>query len=201
MEPASMQTSPEITYKHFEPSPHVRERVEHEVARLNHFYSRITSCQVVVEKATKRRHNGDTYEVRIFASLPGGKEIKINRSPGDDGAHADVLVAIRDAFHAAQRQLEDVQRLQRGDVKAHNGPPQGRIARFLAEKDSGFIEDGDGREIYFHRNSVVDGRFDELNVGDVVRFHEELGDKGPQASSVTPAAASAPRRNIVHRGE
>jgi cold shock CspA family protein/ribosome-associated translation inhibitor RaiA len=188
-----MQTPPEITFKHFEPSEHVRERVDRELARLEHFHPRITSCQVVVERATKRRRVGDIYEVRIFAALPGGREIAVSRSPGDDGDHEDVLLAIRDAFQAANRQLEDVQRLQRGDVKAHNGPPHGRIARFIAEKDAGFIEDEDGREIYFHKNSVVDGDFDDLNVGDVVRFHEEMGEKGPQASTVSPIRAPSRR--------
>jgi len=43
-----------------------------------------------------------------------------------------------------------------------------------------------GREVYFHRNSVADGKFDDLKVGQEVRFSETVGDKGPQATSVHP---------------
>ena len=49
-----------------------------------------------------------------------------------------------------------------------------------------FIAASDGREIYFHRNSVTDGKFDDLKVGQEVRFSEAAGDKGPQATSVRP---------------
>jgi len=42
----------------------------------------------------------------------------------------------------------------------------------------------DGREIYFHRNSIVDGYFDALKTGDKVRFAEETGDRGLQAGTV-----------------
>ena len=60
----------------------------------------------------------------------------------------------------------------------------GRVARFLAGEDSGFIETADGREIYFHRNAVLNGGFARLSVGSEVRFVEEEGEKGAQASTV-----------------
>jgi cold shock CspA family protein len=150
------------------------------------------SCRVVVERANSRHNTGDLYSTRIFIALPGGKEVAVTKAQGDKHAHEDVLVAIRDAFQAARRQLEDYARIMRGDVKTHDGPPEGRVARFLAERSAGFIETDDGREIYFHRNSVVEGDFDALEIGDRVRFHEGLGADGPQASTVTPLAT--PRR-------
>ena len=58
------------------------------------------------------------------------------------------------------------------------------MTKFLAGEDCGFIETADGREIYFHRNAVLDGAFDRLSVGSEVRFIEEQGDKGAQASTV-----------------
>jgi cold shock CspA family protein len=61
---------------------------------------------------------------------------------------------------------------------------QGRIVRFLAGEDCGFIATREGDEVYFHRNSVIDGAFDDLAVGDEVRFVQQDGDNGPQASSV-----------------
>ncbi len=182
-----MQT--ETAFKGFEPAAHVRERVAQEMARLERFHPRITAARVVVERVTSRRHKGDLYAARIFVVLPGGREAAVTRFHDDAHAHEDVLVAVRDAFAAAQRQLEDLVRTQRGDVKSHEAPPQGRVARFLAEKGAGFIETDDGREIYFHANSVVGGRFEDLRAGDLVRFHEEMGARGPQASTVTPVGA------------
>jgi len=112
-----MQVAPEIVFKNFEAAPHVRERVAHEVARLGKFNPRITSCRVVVERATGRRKTGDLYRASIFLALPGGREVAATRSQDDAHAHEDVLVAVRDAFDAAQRRVEDQTRVQRGDVK------------------------------------------------------------------------------------
>jgi cold shock CspA family protein len=52
------------------------------------------------------------------------------------------------------------------------------------------LETADRREIYFHRSSVLDGGFDRLKIGVEVRFAEELGEEGPQASTVQPVGES-----------
>jgi cold shock CspA family protein len=184
-----MQIIPEIVFKNVEASSHVRERVEREVERLEKFHARITSCRVVVERTSGRRAHGDLYGARIFVTLPGGREVAVTRVQDDAHAHEDVLVAVRDAFDAAQRRIEDLVREQRGDIKAHAAMEEGVVARFLAEKDAGFIETRDGREVYFHRNSLADGGFEALHIGDLVRFREEAGEKGPQASAVAPSGA------------
>lgn len=188
-----MQKPAEITFKNFEPSAHVRERVAREAERLDRFHGRVTGCKVVVERVTSRRRKGDLYEARIHVSLPGGKDVAVTHRQDDAHAHEDVLVAVRDAFDAAQRQVEDAARTQRGDVKTHEPAPTGRIARFLADQSAGFLETDDGREIYFHRNSVVEGSFDQLKIGDRVRFHEEEGADGPQASTVARVGGHRPK--------
>ena len=116
-----MQTPPETAYRNFDAGSHVRDRVGQEIARLEQFFPRIISCRVVVERINRRHRSGDLYGARIFISLPDGKDVAVNREPGDAHAHEDVLVAIRDAFDAAQRQLEDFARIERGDVKTHQG--------------------------------------------------------------------------------
>lgn len=67
-------------------------------------------------------------------------------------------------------------------MKAHIEPEHGRVTYLDAEGEWGYLET-DGRQVYFHRNSVLDA--ESLAVGDEVRFHEEPGLKGPQATSVT----------------
>ena len=53
-----------------------------------------------------------------------------------------------------------------------------------ASGEFGFLEAADGHEVYFHRNSVLDGAYNRLAVGTHVAFAEEMGEKGPQASTV-----------------
>jgi len=76
--------------------------------------------------------------------------------------------------------------LKRGEVRAEqNGAAHGRVTYLDVEKEWGWIEPDDGRRVYFHRNSVLGG-VDQLEVGDEVRFTEEEGNEGPQASTVDP---------------
>jgi cold shock CspA family protein len=95
-----------------------------------------------------------------------------------------VFVSIRDAFDAARRQLQDHLRVERGKVKVHEGPPHGKIVELVRDQDFGRIETPDGREVYFHRNSVLNADFDKLETGAAVWFSEESGDRGPQATTV-----------------
>jgi cold shock CspA family protein len=118
--------------------------------------------------------------------VPGGKHIDISRDPAATGRHEDAHVTIRDAFDAAGRQLQDHVRKLGGVVKSHDVPPHGTIASPAPDRDHGFIAASDGREIYFHRNSVAGSKFDDLAIGQEVRFSESVGDKGPQATFVTP---------------
>jgi cold shock CspA family protein len=108
----------------------------------------------------------------------------VRRDPPERHAHEDPYVAVRDAFDAARRQVEDYVRKRRGETKSHDTPAHGEISRLLAERDCGFIRSADGREIYFHRNSVLHDGFDRLDVGSEVRYTEEAGEEGPQASTV-----------------
>jgi len=127
------------------------------------------------------------FHVRVDLKVPG-REIVVGRDPAANRGHEDIYVAIRDAFDAAQRLLEDHARQVRRDVKLHAVPDHGRIVRLLPEKNCGFILAADGNELYFHRNSVANGGFDKLAVGDEVRFvaqHSE-SPEGPQASTVVP---------------
>ena len=96
----------------------------------------------------------------------------------------DLPFAINDAFRHARRQLQDYVWHMQGHVKHHEAQPTARVARIDPLGEFGLIETSDGREIYFHRNSVLNGEFAELSVGSRVTFAEEVGDKGPQASTV-----------------
>lgn len=178
-----MQIPLQITFRNIEHSDAIERRIREKTDKLERFSSNITRCRVIIEAPHKHHYKGVIYHIKIDITLPG-KEIVVKHHSDEHHAHEDVYVAIRDAFNAAQRQLENYARQRRGDVKSHAAPPHGRIARLYPSMGSGLIETSDLREVYFHRNSLVNGDFDKLKVGSTVHFVEEMGDKGPQASSV-----------------
>ncbi len=178
-----MKLSPQITFRNMHPSDVLEQNIRERAEKLSEFYDRIMNCRVIVEMQHRHHHQGNIYHVRIDLTVPG-HELVVSRDPGKDHAHEDVYVAIRDAFDTARRQLEVVARRQRSEVKAHEPPAHGRISQFKPAEDYGMIETPDGREVYFHRRSVLNADFDKLEIGEPVRFNEEVGDMGPQASSV-----------------
>jgi cold shock CspA family protein/ribosome-associated translation inhibitor RaiA len=179
-----MQVPLDITFQNAEPSEAIRSEVEKQAKRLENFHDRITSCNVAVIAPQTRHRKGDLFKIDIRIAMPEHKDISVTKTHGDAPEHEHVAVAIKDAFAAAQRQIEDAVREMRGQVKVHEAADHGCISKFVAGDDYGFIETADGREVYFHRNSVRDDAFDRLAVGAEVRFVEELGEKGPQASTV-----------------
>ncbi len=81
-------------------------------------------------------------------------------------------------------QLKEYSRERSREVKQHDGPPRGRVTKIFSDQGYGFITSEDGREIYFHRNSVLEAGFDRIEIGAAVWFNEEDGLEGPQASTV-----------------
>ena len=180
-----MQVPIEIAFHNMDPSPAIEARVREKVAELEKRHEHMTNCRVVIESPHRRGRKGKLYEVKIDISVPG-KEIVVSRAGPKNHAHEDVYVAIRDSFNAARRRLEEHTRTRRGEVKSHESPTHGRVAKLLVEEGYGFIETPDGQEVYFHRNSVLNNAFESLKIGGEVRYAEEMGDKGTQASTVVP---------------
>jgi cold shock CspA family protein len=178
-----MQLPLQVSFRHMDHSEAIEALVREKAAGLDKFASHIMSCRVVVGPAGKHHAQGNLYEVRIDLTVPG-EEIAVTREPSEHTEHRDIHVALRDAFDAARRKLEDYVRRRRRAVKSHEVPPHGRVARLFPQEDYGFIETADGREVYFHRHSVLREAFDRLQIGTEVTFDEEEGRKGPQASTV-----------------
>jgi ribosomal subunit interface protein len=181
----------QITFSNMTPSEAIRARIEELAAKLDRFHARIMSCRVVVRAPNRRQRTGRLYHVNIDLKLPG-HEIAINRDPPQDHSHEDVYVAIRDAFNALVRRIEDATRERRGDIKTHIEQPSGQIVRIFPQEDYGFIEDKVGGEIYFHANAVHNNGFSKLKIGTKVRYQAEPGDKGFQATIVKPIGGSRP---------
>jgi ribosomal subunit interface protein len=153
--------------------------IQEKAEKLDRYYDRIMSCRVVLELAGRHRRQGKQFTVHIDVKVPGG-EIVVNKAHDED-----LQIALRDAFDAARRRLEDYARGQRGDVKRHAAVLTGRVARIDAAEGFGFIATEDGSEYYFSRDNVVSPPFKSLSVGTTVHFIEDAGAEGPQAKRVS----------------
>ena len=186
------------------PSTTAEKWIRDEAAKLDEFYSRIMNCRVAVELPNRHHQRGSCYHVRIDVTVPGG-ELVVNREPSLHSSfqrihankvakhleihvpHRELRQAIDDAFKAMGRRLQDYARRQRGDVKTHELVSRARVSKLMPIEGYGFLETPGAREIYFHANSVLDEGFKFLKIGTPVRFVEEQGDHGPQATTVRPA--------------
>ncbi len=174
----TVEIPPSITVRNVSLSEAAKSNILKRAKKLDSFYNRITSCRVVVDAPHRHHSKGMLYNIRIDLTVPGA-ELVVKREP-----RKDLYVAIRDAFDAARRQLKDFAFRQRGDVKTHEAAPHGRVSKLFPKQGYGFIESPDGLEIYFHKNSVLNAGFDRMKIGTEVRYVEEPGEHGPQASTV-----------------
>lgn len=180
-----MQKPLQVTFHQMESSDALQDTIEAHVAQLEKIYDRLMSCRVVLEMASRNQQSGNIYRVGIEATIPGYRELVVSRERGNRQEHEDVYVAIRDAFAAMERQLKEMAQRRQGEVKLHVPTHQtATVAQLFDGDDFGFLETSDNREIYFHRNSVVNDAFDRLEIGIEVRFIEEQGDDGSQATMV-----------------
>jgi cold shock CspA family protein len=179
-----METPVQIDFQGMKASEPVQSSIEAHIAELEQRFGRITACRVVLKAPGGHHHTGGLYEVNIRLALPNGREVNVDRTAKADERHADLSFAINDAFHRARRRLQDHARRMQGQTKTHDDAPLGTVTRLEAVDGYGILETADGREIYFHRNSVLNDAFPKLEIGTRVTFSEEVGDKGPQASTV-----------------
>ena len=179
-----MQTPVQIEFRGFDASDHIREAITAHVAELESRFGRVTACRVMLKAPSGHHRTGGQYEVHIHLTLPNRREVNIGRVPKADERHSDIEFAINDAFHRARRRLQDHARRMQGQMKAHEDLPIGAVSRIEPIDGFGLLTAADGREIYFHRNSVLNDAFSKLKIGTRVVFAEEIGDKGAQASTV-----------------
>ena len=112
-----MQTDLQISFHNVDHSDAVDASIRTEADKLDKVYDRITACRVAVEAPHRHQHKGKLYRVRVDLVVPGA-ELIAARNPSAHGAHTDIHIAVRDAFRAARRQLQDHTRRRRGPTGA-----------------------------------------------------------------------------------
>lgn len=177
----------EITYRDIEKTQELEALVREKAQKLEQVCDYISGIRIALEMDQKKQRSGNPYRVRLDITVPPGHEIVVEKDPGPGDEHINIAILIRRAFDAAWRQLRELKEKQHDDQKRHpHQETQALVESIFPDEGYGFIRTNDegGRSVYFHRNSVLHGDFDRLEVGTGVHFEEEMGDKGPQATSV-----------------
>ena len=112
-----MKVPVQLQFHGMEASDAVEASVREHAHKLESFAPDIMACRITVDLAQKHQHQGRPFGVRIDLTLPG-HELVVNQVQ-----HEDVYVALREAFDNMKRQLEDLVRQRRGQVKRHSVPP------------------------------------------------------------------------------
>lgn len=190
----------QVTFRNIEEHAGLEAYVQREAAKLERFFDRISSCRVIVERPQKAASTR-IYHVRIDLGVPN-EELVVKHVPSLHGTLEDLQTqksrrearsvlshktpkrAIHEAFQEMARRLQDYARRQNGVVKTKQRIEEGVVKEILPEDGFGFLETDDGREIYFNQASVLASHFPQLRIGSKVKFAEESGNKGPQASTV-----------------
>jgi cold shock CspA family protein/ribosome-associated translation inhibitor RaiA len=178
-----MEIPLQVSFHNTDPIPGVEQTIRDRVARLEHYCDRIIGCRALLDVPHRHHQAGNLYQIRLDITVPGD-EISVTREATGHEAAKVLPVAVKDAFDAAGRMLEDYVRRRRRDVKHLDELPHARVLTTVAGQEHGFLETPDGRNIYFHKNSLVNADFDSLAPGTEVAFVEEAGEKGPQATTV-----------------
>lgn len=183
----------DIAFHNLQPSPSVEAELRRHVDKLEHRFGRLVGCRVSVEKLHNQHRTGNVFEVHITLSVPG-HELAVSRpsqKAKERYAHPDIHTSIRDAFDAAERQLEAFKGRVRSDTAAPGASSlAGQVTLIEPGADHGFILNNVGSQLYFHRDSVTNGRFEDLREGDLVHYVEEAGDAGPVATKIRLATGS-----------
>jgi cold shock CspA family protein/ribosome-associated translation inhibitor RaiA len=180
-----MQVPLKITFRNVRKDSATEDLIRKQAAKLERVCDHIISCRIAVEKPQEHQRTGNPFRVRIDVTVPPEHELVVVRDSSEGDLHEQLSTVIRDAFGAMRRQLRKLVEKQHGDIKTH--PEQevdGFVARLFPEQGYGFIKRLDGQEIYFHKNSLPGNEFDRLEIGTGVQCFEQVGDKGPQASTV-----------------
>lgn len=130
-----MQIPIQITVRDMLHSEALDEQIRARAAKLEQHFSAITSCRVVVEAPHKHHHQGRHFVVRLDITVPG-REIVVNHEHDEA-----VYIALRDAFEAAKRQLEDYARIQRGETRMRQAGARRRRSSPAAEQTESKTDD------------------------------------------------------------
>lgn len=159
---------------------YIRERAE----QLDRMCNNMISCRVALERSQHSHRTGNPYRARVEVTLPPKKDLVADKEGTVKDPHVQLRPVISKAFDAMEKQIRKQTALRNNDIKQRE-QSNALVVRVFEDEGYGFIKSpDDGEEYYFHRNSVLHNDFSRLTEGTEVRFEPEMGDEGPQASTV-----------------
>lgn len=111
-----MRTQLQIHFHGVDASPALEASIREKSNKLEQFHPNVTSCRVVVQRPHNHKQQGEEFLVSIDVSVPGGNIV------ANQARRQDVHVALRDAFFAARRQLDEHARRLHVDPKRRFEP-------------------------------------------------------------------------------
>jgi ribosome-associated translation inhibitor RaiA/cold shock CspA family protein len=199
MEFPMLQVPLEIAFHNIDSSDWAEQEIRARVSELERLYGRLVSCRVRIDQRAKDLTGTIPPVVHIELGIPGRSDLVVSHEPEHllrKYRHPDLHHAINEAFRIAERQLLDLKKQRDGRTKAgdHDVENQslGQIAEITPEEDFGYLMTKEGGLLYFHRNSLLTGAFDDLERGDDVYYNEDVGDTGPIATKVRVKVRSLP---------
>jgi cold shock CspA family protein len=195
--PAS-QIVPEIIFHDVDRSDWVEDYIAERLHKLERFAQGITRCHVALKQEQGSHRKGNVYSVTVEVRVPPQHDLAAAKQKEIVDMTTQLPAVINAAFGAIERQVKRTAQLRRNGQKLHSadGQAHGIVEKLFAQDGYGFLRRvDDDRQIYFHRNSVLKGGFERLAVGTEVRFSEEEGEQGRQASSLHVVAKAAALRS------
>jgi cold shock CspA family protein/ribosome-associated translation inhibitor RaiA len=186
-----MEVPLEIAFHNIDSSEWAESEIRAHVAELERLYGRLNSCRIRVDQRATNRAGTIPPVVRIELGVPGCKDLVVSHEPDHlqrKYQRPDLHNAIHEAFSIAERRLRDVKEQREGRTREpqHDSENQslGQVAELMPDQDYGFLLTKEGGLLYFHRNAVLSGDFDQLERGDEIYYVEDVGDTGPIAAKV-----------------
>ncbi|MPZ37391.1 MAG: HPF/RaiA family ribosome-associated protein [Rhizobiales bacterium] len=193
-----MQVPLEVAFHNIERSDWAEAQIRARVADLEKVYDRLTSCRVRVDQRANNNNGTIPPVVHIELGIPGRKDIAVSHEPDHlmrKFQRPDLHNAINEAFRIAERRLLDLKEQRDGRTKVahHDAPNQalGQIAEIDPGGEFGFLLTKEGTLLYFHRNAMLSGNFEDLRRGHKVYYIDDMGDTGPVASKVRVKRSTA----------
>jgi cold shock CspA family protein/ribosome-associated translation inhibitor RaiA len=186
-----MQVPLEVAFHNLDSVDWAEDEIRTRVAELERIYDRLTSCRVRVDQKANNNNGTIPPVVHIELGIPGRKEVVVSHEPDHllrKYQRPDLHKAINEAFRIAERRLLDIKEQRDGRTKVAHHDARNQALGQIAETDPGgefgFLLTQQGALLYFHRNAMLSGSFDDLRRGHEVYYVQEMGDTGPIASKV-----------------
>lgn len=183
-----MERPLQIAFKNVESSASLETLIRERVERLQRFHPNITGARVVVEVPHRSPEGAKPpLGIAVEIDVPGRSPVIAKGQQERREVKGDSSAIVNRVFEAVERQLEQITAIRKGEVKQHGSAGDtGVVVRLFREQNYGFIEVKDSPDLYFSRDVVGNGSFEEMKVGSIVHVTRASteGPMGPQASSV-----------------